>query len=110
MSELKEYSLRLTALEIGFIQGCLFRDVTDDIESNRPVKMAIDLTRKLQSHSGIDCRVWEGQTERGVKIQCLIPRIAVKNGQDVSQFEAELKEQSAPSADAVAVFPMRMIL
>ena len=59
---------------------------------------------------GILCRVWEGETDSGVKVHCLIPRIAVKNDQDVTQFEAELIEQRAPSADTVACFPLRMIL
>ena len=58
---------------------------------------------------GLVCRVWEGQTESGVKIQALIPRIAALADQDLSQFEAELQEQKAPSAD-VQCFPLRMIL
>jgi len=58
---------------------------------------------------GIDCRVWEGLTERGVKVQCLIPRIAALAGEDLSQFEAELQEQRPPSAK-VQAFPLRMIL
>ena len=57
----------------------------------------------------IHCRVWEGETERGVKVQCLIPRIAALEGKDLKQFESELQEQKAPSAD-VEAFPMRMIL
>jgi hypothetical protein len=73
------------------------------------VKMTIESTTKVVSANGIDCRVWEGVTERGVKVECLIPRIAVRNGQDTAQFEAELEECRAPSADASA-FPLRMIL
>jgi hypothetical protein len=73
------------------------------------MKVTIESTTKIVKANDIDCRVWEGETEHGVKIICLIPRIAVKNGQDTSQFEAELKEQRAPSADT-AVYPMRMIL
>jgi hypothetical protein len=73
------------------------------------MKMTIESTTKIVKANGIDCRVWEGETERGVKVQVLIPRVAVKNGQDVSQFEAELQEHAAPSVDT-QVFPMRMIL
>ncbi len=73
------------------------------------MRMTIESTTKIVKANGIDCRVWEGETERGVKVQVLIPRIAVKNGQDTSQFEAELQEHAAPSADTAA-FPMRMIL
>jgi hypothetical protein len=73
------------------------------------MKMTIESTTRIVKANGIDCRVWEGETERGVKVQVLIPRMQVKNGQDTSQFEAELKEHAAPSAD-VQAFPMRMIL
>lgn len=57
----------------------------------------------------IECRVWEGHTESGIAIQALIPRIAVHQSLDASQFEAELKEQRPPSAEPQA-FPLRMIL
>jgi hypothetical protein len=52
---------------------------------------------------------YEGETEHGVAVVVLIPRIAVKNGQDTAQFEAELEEQKPPSTDTL-VFPLRMIL
>jgi hypothetical protein len=82
------------------------------------VKITIESTTKIvkivgSSRAGlvdaIECRVWEGVTEHGIKVQCLIPRIAAANGQDISQFVAELQEQRAPSAE-VSAFPARMIL
>lgn len=79
------------------------------------MKITIESTTKIVkvyssgNEYGIECRVWEGITERGVKVQCLIPRIAVALGQDISQFEAELQEQRPPSAE-VSTFPLRMIL
>jgi hypothetical protein len=57
----------------------------------------------------IRARVWEGQTDSGIKVSCLIPRIAAHKDQDLSQFEKELQEQSAPSAWP-RVFPLRMII
>jgi hypothetical protein len=50
------------------------------------------VTLATQDHPNavILCRVWEGQTEGGIKVHCLIPRIAAKNDQDLAQFEAEL--------------------
>jgi hypothetical protein len=59
---------------------------------------------------GMLCRVWEGETASGIKVMALIPRIS-PNGkdQDISQFEAELIEQRAPSAE-VAAIPLRLIL
>jgi hypothetical protein len=74
------------------------------------MKITIESTTMIVEANGVQCRVWEGETEHGVKIQCLIPRIAAKKGQDLTQFEAELKEQAPPSADAIQVFPLRMIL
>lgn len=57
----------------------------------------------------IPARVWEGVTAKGVKVQALITRIAAQQDQDLSQFEAELSETRAPSAE-VQAFPLRMIL
>lgn len=57
----------------------------------------------------IQCRVWEGVTESGIRVQCLIPRIAAEEGQDLSKFEQELKQCRTPSVD-VQMFPLRMIL
>ena len=79
------------------------------------MKMTIESTTQIvkvaasSSAEPIDCRQWEGTTERGVNVVVLIPRIAVRNGQHVSQFEAELKEQPAPAMEAQA-FPLRMII
>lgn len=75
------------------------------------MKLTIESTSKVvMVNDRIPCRVWEGVSERGVRVVCLIPRIAVKNGQDQSQFEAELVEQRAPSAEDREAFPLRMIL
>lgn len=73
------------------------------------MKITLESTTRIVRASGIECRVWEGVTERGVKIQALIPRIAVEDGEDMSQFEEELRERRAPTAE-VQAFPLRMIL
>jgi hypothetical protein len=71
--------------------------------------MTITSTSKIVKLNGIDCRVWEGSTESGVKVHCFIPRVAAKDDQDLSQFEAELQEQAKPSFEIEAI-PLRMIL
>lgn len=71
--------------------------------------MTISSTTKVVSLNGIDCRVWEGETERGVKVHVYIPRVAAAPDQDLSQFEAELQEQRPPSPE-IAGIPLRMIL
>jgi hypothetical protein len=58
----------------------------------------------------IPARVWEGKTESGIAVTCLITRIAVKNTDDCAQFEQELQETKPPSVDSVNAWPLRMIL
>lgn len=77
------------------------------------MKLSLESTTKIVSVSAggalsIECRVWEGVTERGVRVQCLIPRIAVKLGRDMAKLEAEYAR--APSVECQDAFPLRMIL
>lgn len=59
----------------------------------------------------IPCRIWQGKTDSGIDVVCMIPRIAVSRDADCSQFDRELQEKHAPAnADAVAAIPLRMIL
>jgi len=73
------------------------------------MKITVESTTKIVELDGVPCRIWEGQTASGVRVHCFIPRIAAKDDQDLSQFEAELQETIAPS-EAVAVYPLRLIL
>lgn len=57
----------------------------------------------------VPARVWEGKTESGIPVQVLVTRVAVLKTEDCSQFEAELQEHKAPSAETMA-FPLRMVL
>ncbi len=73
------------------------------------MKLIIESTTKVVTLDGVACRVWEGQTAHGVKVHAFIPRVAVTDGQDTSQFEAELSEHRAPSIEIEAI-PFRMLL
>ena len=73
------------------------------------MKITIESTTRIVNASGIDCRVWEGETEQGVKVQCLIALVAAHKDADLRQFEAELQEQRTPSFEPPA-FPLRLIL
>lgn len=73
------------------------------------MKVTLESTTKIVELNGVPARVWEGETESGVKVHAFITRIAVHKNDDASQFEKELKEQRAPSAD-VAAIPLRMII
>ncbi len=72
------------------------------------MKITIESTTEIVTLNGVQCRVWEGQTEAGVKVQALIPRIAAHKEQDLSQFDRELQEMRAPTGERA--FPLRMIL
>lgn len=59
---------------------------------------------------GVPARIWEGTTESGIKVHCYITRIAIdKDEPNAEQFEKELMEQKAPSAEIEAI-PGRLIL
>ena len=73
------------------------------------MKITIESTTKIVTADGVPCRVWEGTTETGIRVQALIPRIAVSAGEDISQFQKELEEQKAPSPE-IEAWPLRMIL
>jgi hypothetical protein len=73
------------------------------------VKVQLESTTKIVKLNGIDCRVWEGITEHGIKCHAYIPRIAASPDQDLSQFDQELAEQRPPSPEIEAI-PMRMVL
>lgn len=60
----------------------------------------------------ITARIWEGTTESGAKVHAFIPRVALESGapaEVLEQFGRELQETVAPS-EAVAVYPLRLIL
>lgn len=57
----------------------------------------------------IKCRVWEGVTETGIRVQCLIPRISTFAANDQEQFIRELEEKKPPTAELNA-FPIRMVI
>ena len=73
------------------------------------MRMTVESTSKVVEINGVPARVWEGTSERGVKVICFITRVAVERSDDCGQFEAELAEQRPPSAGA-QTFPARMVL
>lgn len=74
------------------------------------MKITIESTSKIVELNGIPARVWEGQTESGVKIHCFINRVAIdKDEPRVEEFEKELQEQKVPSVEVQAI-PSRLII
>lgn len=54
----------------------------------------------------VPARVWEGMTAKGIRCHAFITRIAVANGDDAGEFEADLQ----PPSVEVAAIPLRFIL
>ena len=65
--------------------------------------------RTAEFADSIPCRLWEGQTESGIKVQCLISRIAALKNENLEEFQRELQEKQAPS-EGIRAFPLRMII
>ncbi|MFL5481160.1 MAG: hypothetical protein ACJ8AK_03140 [Gemmatimonadaceae bacterium] len=68
------------------------------------------------THAPLQARVWEGETDSGIKCFALITRIAIHQD-DVArapEFERELQSQRPPTDISVGrgtgVFPLRMVL
>lgn len=58
----------------------------------------------------IPARVWEGKTESGIPVICLVTCVAVDQDHDLSEFERELEACKPPRAAASEAFPLRLIL
>jgi hypothetical protein len=81
------------------------------------MKILVEATNRIvfvEAREG-DCRcavpgrVWEGRTESGIYVQCVITHIAAPADADLHEFEAELSEQSPPVAGP-EVFSLRMVI
>jgi hypothetical protein len=74
------------------------------------MKITIENTDKTVTLNGIPARIWEGETASGIKVHCFITRIAIdKSETRAGEFERELRETKAPSAE-MAAYPTRLLL
>ena len=73
------------------------------------MKIEIESTTKIVTLNNIPARIWVGKTESGIPVHCFVTRIAVRKDADASEFERELQEHKAPTAEIEAI-PLRMIL
>lgn len=60
--------------------------------------------------STFKARVWEGATDKGVPVYCVIARIAVDAEADQSQFQRELHEVTPPTPDSWVAIPAKIVL
>lgn len=84
------------------------------------MKITIESTSKIvelvYDGKGVPARVWQGETENGIPVQCFITRIAPEIRKDhpeidtlTAVFERDLKSQADPRPTVEAI-PLRMIL
>lgn len=81
------------------------------------MKITIESTDKIvelrnaaaHRNDTVEARIWEGQTDTGIKIHAYITLIAATEPHDARQFERELQSRRAPSPEIEAI-PMRLIL
>ena len=66
-------------------------------------------TSKVVTLDGVDCRIWEGVTSKGIPCHAFIPRIAGRSDDDALEFDADLKEQAKPTPE-VDAYPRCLIL
>jgi len=73
------------------------------------MKVMAESTSKIVQVNGVPARIWEGTTEAGVPCHLFVTRVAVVEGADQTQFEAELQECKPPSPE-VAAIDARLVL
>jgi hypothetical protein len=79
------------------------------------MKITIHSTTKIVTlkpgplSDGVQARVWEGETETGIKVHCFVTRIACALHTDTTQFQNELQECSAPTPE-IETIPTRLVL
>lgn len=74
------------------------------------MKLIIESTTLTTEINGVPARIWEGETDSGIPVHCYITRVAVAKDQNCTQFDRELQQCKALSAQIAAGIPMRMIL
>lgn len=74
------------------------------------MKMTIHSTSEIVERNGAKGRVWEGVTEKGVKVYAHITLVACHRDDDAEEFERDLKEVTPPSRDALRAIDPRFII
>ncbi len=71
------------------------------------MKATMEPTSEIVTVDGVQARVWNGVTEKGIRFTALVYRIAVHKDDDSLEFDRELQEQPAPRS-ANRAFDARM--
>jgi hypothetical protein len=60
------------------------------------MRIVLESTPQLVELDGVAVRVWEGRTERGVRVTAFVARLAVDAEANLTVFERELRETEPP--------------
>lgn len=73
------------------------------------MKITIESTTKIVDLNGVPARIWEGETESGIKCHCYVTRIACKADDENGniEFMKELQQQRTPSIEVDAI-PLKL--
>lgn len=75
------------------------------------MKITIESSNKIVELNGVPARIWEGQTESGIRVHCFVTRVAIdKDESRVSEFIKELEETRTPSPEIKNCYPNKLIL
>jgi hypothetical protein len=56
------------------------------------MKINLEPTGRFEHVNGTRCRIWQGETDKGVPVTCFIPLVQVDREDDNTEFERELDE------------------
>lgn len=70
------------------------------------MKMEITSTNQITHVDGVQVRVWEGKTPKGIPVKVFVHRVAVSREEDTAELDRELKETMEPGR----VFSLRQII
>lgn len=71
------------------------------------MKIEIEPTGDFEGVNGTRCRIWEGVSDKGVKVKLAIAFVQVATADDNSAFETELRE--IKSSRELVYFDNRML-
>lgn len=75
------------------------------------MKLAIWNTSRIVTINGVSARLWEGVTDKGIKVHCLMTTIAADcDANDLADFDRELEEVAEPSRESAVAFPFARVI
>ena len=74
------------------------------------MKLTLESTECIVNINGAQCRIWRGYSESGIPCTAWVALIAVRNKDDLSEFDAELVTRPQPHPHESEVWPLRMVL